>query len=116
VPAARASSCWPISLYGSEYSVRPTLAWASGATRGRLQAASSNAASGSGSSAGASSAASTPAGVRPSSARGLRWAATSVHQRAAPAAIASRLGQSRPAKKLERMYRWCASMLGLSLG
>jgi hypothetical protein len=115
-PVARASSRWPISLYGSEYKVRPTFAWASGATLGRLQLASSNPAAGSGSSAGASSAANTPAGVRPSSARGRRWPATCAHQRAASAAIASRLGQSRPAKKLDRMYRCSDSMAGLSVG
>ena len=116
MPVARASSRCPISQYGSEYSVRPTFACASGATFGRLQAASSNSRSGSGSSAGASSAANTSAVVRPSSARGRRRPATSVHQRGASAAIACSDGQWRPAKKLDRMYRWCASTTALSRG
>ena len=106
----------PISRYGTEYSVRPTTTCASGATLGRVQVAGSNGAPGSGSSAGASSAANTSATVRPSSGRGRRCPATARHQVSAPAVIAARLAQLRPAKKLERMYRCCASMVALSRG
>ena len=113
---ARASSRLPISRHGTEYKVRPTSACASGATLGRLQVAGSNRACGSGSSAGASSAANTSATVRPSSGRGRRCPATWVHQSCAPAVIAASEDQLRPAKKLDRMYRWCASMTALSRG
>jgi len=113
---ARASSRLPISRYGTEYNVRPTITWASGATLGRLQVAGSNGASGSGPSAGASSAANTSATVRPSSARGRRCPATWMHQASASAVIAARDDQLRPAKKLDRIYRWCASMTALSRG
>ena len=78
--------------------------------------AGSNAASGNGSSAGASSAANTSATVRPSSGRGRRCPATRTHQACAPAAIAASEPQLRPAKKLDRMYRWCASIMALSRG
>ena len=78
--------------------------------------AGSNGASGNGSSAGASSAANTSATVRPSSGRGRRCPATWVHQASASAVIAARLAQLRPAKKLDRMYRWCASIVALSRG
>jgi hypothetical protein len=106
----------PISRYGTEYKVRPTATCASGATLGRLHVAGSNRASGSGRSAGASSAANTAATVRPSSGRGRRCPATWVHQVSASAVIAARDDQLRPAKKLDRMYRWCASMTALSRG
>ena len=78
--------------------------------------AGSNGCSGSGSSAGASPAANTSATVRPSSGRGRRCPATCTHQVSASAVIAASDAQLRPAKKLERIYRWCASMTALSRG
>jgi hypothetical protein len=113
---ARASSRVPISRYGTEYKVRPTSACASGATLGRVQVAGSNGPSGSRSNAPASSAANTSATVRPSSGRGRRCPATCTHQVSASAVIAASEDQLRPAKKLDRMYRWCASMTALSRG
>jgi len=113
---ARTSSRLPISRYGTECKVRPTTTCASGATLGRLQVAGSNGACGSGRSAGASSAVNTSATVRPSSGRGRRCPATCVHQVSASAVIAASDAQLRPAKKLDRMYRWCASMVALSRG
>ena len=113
---ARASSRVPISRHGTEYKVRPTITCASGATLGRLQVAGSNGASGSGSSTPASSAANTSATARPSSGRGRRCPATCTHQVSASAVIAASEDQLRPAKKLDRMYRWCASMTALSRG
>jgi hypothetical protein len=99
---ARASTEWPISRHGTEYSAVPTLMWQSGPTFGVDQVANSNGDRGKGTSAAASAAVNTASGAAPSMPRCARWPATSVHQRTAVACMSGSLAKSRPRQKLSR--------------
>jgi hypothetical protein len=112
----RASSRWPISRQGIEYSVVATLAWMSGPTLAVAQLASTNTVAGSASSASASTAANTLAGAAPCSGRHDRWPATCWHQSSAACCSCSSEANSRPRQNESRMSGMGRSTRGLSVG
>ena len=116
-PAARASTCCPISRHGTEYRALPTLRWQSGPIGPVDQVASTKSLGGNGFSAAASTASNTDTGLAPSNdavgpdVRDLPAPASAPR----PASAASEVN-SRPRQNESRTYGIARSTRGLSFG